>query len=202
VSDLVLTARAALGLLAQPGHYGNLAAEPGLVISERRDLGMASIMARKGQTTALSAAAEAAFGAALPQTPRRVEGNGIAFVWAGPERWLALAHHRSSEDLARLLSGVVAAMAAITAQGDGRAVFRLGGPSARDVLAKGLAIDLHPRAFRPGDTAVTAALHLEVQIWQCDDRPTYEIALFRGFARSFWLWLAQAASPYGYLVEA
>jgi sarcosine oxidase subunit gamma len=202
VSDGVLTARAALGLLAQPGHHGNLAGEPGLVISERSNLGMASIMARKGQATALSAAVQAAFGAALPQTPRRVEGNGIAFVWAGPERWLALAHHRSSEDLAVTLSGVLAPMAALTAQGDGRAIIRLGGAHARDVLAKGLAIDLHPRAFRPGDTAVTGVLHVEVQIWQCDDTPTYEIALFRGFARSFWLWLAQAASPYGYQVEA
>jgi methylglutamate dehydrogenase subunit D len=202
VSDSLLTARAALGLLAQPGHHGNLAGEPGVVISERRDLGMVSIMARKDGATALSAAAQAAFGVALPQTPRRVEGNGIAFVWAGPERWLALAHHHSSEDLALTLSEVFAGTAALTAQGDGRAIIRLGGAHARDVLAKGLAIDLHPRAFRPGDTAVTSALHLEVQIWQCDDRPTYEIALFRGFARSFWLWLAQAAAPYGYLVEA
>jgi methylglutamate dehydrogenase subunit D len=202
VSDSLLTARAAIGLLVPPGHHGNLAGEPGLVISERRDLGMASIMARKGQAAAVSAAAQAAFGAALPQTPRRVEGNGIAFIWAGPERWLALAHHRSSEDLALTLSGVFAGTAAVTAQGDGRAIIRLGGARARDVLAKGLAIDLHPRAFRPGDTAVTGALHVEVQIWQCDDRPTYEIVLFRGFARSFWLWLAQAASPYGYQVEA
>lgn len=201
MSDALLSARAALGLLAQPGHHGNLAGEPGVVISERRDLGIASIIARKGQATAVSDAALAAFAVALPQTPRRVEGKGIAFVWAGPERWLALAHHRSSEDLTMALHGVFAGMAAITAQGDGRAIIRLGGPRARDVLAKGLAIDLHPRAFRPGDTAVTGAMHVEVQIWQCDERPTYEIALFRGFARSFWLWLAQAASQYGYRID-
>jgi methylglutamate dehydrogenase subunit D len=31
-------------------------------------------------------------------------------------------------------------------------VLRITSPRVRDALAKGVAIDLHPRAFRPGDT--------------------------------------------------
>ena len=36
-----------------------------------------------------------------------------------------------------------------------------------------------------------------VQIWQIDETPTYEIAVFRGFARSFWHFLTEAAAEYG-----
>jgi heterotetrameric sarcosine oxidase gamma subunit len=200
VSESAVAARSALNLLVQQGRHGNLAAEPGVTLGERAGLGIASVMARKGKADAASAAAKAAFGVALPLTPRRAEGQGIAFIWAGPERWLAVTRHQTSEDLAKTLAGVFFGFASIAEQGDGRAIIRVAGPRARDVLTKGLSIDLHPRAFRPGDTAVTGAVHIEVQIWQLDDAPTYEIALFRGFAGSFWQWLTQAAAEYGYQV--
>jgi heterotetrameric sarcosine oxidase gamma subunit len=200
VFESVVAARSALHPFVQAGRHGNLAAEPGVILEERAGLGIVSVMARQGKADAASAAAKAAFGVALPLTPRRVEGRDIAFVWTGPERWLAVTQHRSSEDLTKMLAGVFAGLASIAEQGDGRAIVRIAGPRTRDVLAKALAIDLHPRVFRPGDTAVTGAVHIEVQIWQLDDAPTYEIALFRGFAGSFWQWLTQAAAEYGYHV--
>jgi sarcosine oxidase subunit gamma len=67
----------------------------------------------------------------------------------------------------------------------------------RDALAKGFPIDLHPRAFRTGFTAVTSAAHIGAQLWQIDDAPTYEIAVARGFALSFWHWLEASAAEYG-----
>jgi sarcosine oxidase subunit gamma len=151
---------------------------------------------------AVAQAARAAFGVALPLTPRRVAIGPLAFIWAGPERWLVLAEDRSSEELARDLATVFAGIAAIAEQGDGRAIIRVSGPRARDVLAKILTLDFHPRAFRPGDTAVTGAAHIEVQIWQVGDEPSYEIAVFRGFAGSFWHWLVASAAEYGYEVVA
>lgn len=200
MSKSALVARSALDREARAGRHGNLGAEPGVILGERAGLGIASIMARKGMSEAASAAAKAAFGAALPLTPRRVAGQGVAFLWSGPDRWLAMTEDRSSEDLAQLLAGIFSRLASVAEQGDGRAVIRISGPRARDVLAKGFAIDVHPRAFQPGDTAVTGAAHIEVQIWQLDDAPTYEITLFRGFAGSFWHWLTQAAAEYGYAV--
>ena len=91
--------------------------------------------------------------------------------------------------------------ASITEQSDGRTIIRIAGPRARDALAKGLAVDLHPRAFKPGDTALTQAAHIGLQIWQLDEAPTYEIAVFRGFARSFWQFLLDAAAEYGCRIE-
>ena len=41
-------------------------------------------------------------------------------------------------------------------QSDSRLVLRLSGPRVRDVLAKGVPVDLHPKAFKPGDVAMHA----------------------------------------------
>ncbi len=202
MSDRAMTARAALESVVRPGRHGSLVGEPGVIISERTGLGIASVMARKGLAHAVSETAAISFGAALPLTPRREEGRGIAFIWAGPERWLAIAPRRASEDLADTLAGAFSGLASVAAQGDGRAVIRIAGPRARDVLAKGLPIDLHERAFKPGDTAVTGAAHIELHIWQLDDSPSYELSVFRGFAQSFWQWLTQSAAEYGYQIEA
>ena len=55
-------------------------------------------------------------------------------------------------------------------------LLELRGPRVRDVLAKGVSIDLHPRAFRTGDVAVTTASHLAVHLWQVADEPVYASA--------------------------
>lgn len=200
MADCVLQARPALGLALQPGHHGDMAGGAGVIIGEHTIPGIVSVMARKGQTDALSEAAKAVFGAALPSTPRRVVGQGIAFLWSGPDRWLAVASERHSEALAVDLAKAFGDLASLTAQGDGRAVIWIGGARAREVLAKMVGIDLHPRSFRVDDTAITGAAHVEVQIWQIDDRPSYEIALFRSFAGSFLRGLEQAAAEYGYQI--
>ena len=100
-------------------------------------------------------------------------------------------------ELEARLAAVFAGLASVTEQSDGRTVLRISGPKARDTLAKGLPIDLHPRVFRSGDTGLTVAALIGVQIWQIDETPTYEIAVFRGFARSFWHFLTEAAAEYG-----
>jgi len=67
-------------------------------------------------------------------------------------------------------------------------------------LAKLLPIDLHPRAFAPGDTALTAAGQVGVQIWQrdvpADTGPTYELVVFRSYAAAMWQWLTRAAAEF------
>jgi methylglutamate dehydrogenase subunit D len=79
-------------------------------------------------------------------------------------------------------------------------VLRLTGPQARAVLAKGLPIDLHPRAFAPGSAATSTISLMGVQIWQVDDAPTYDLAFFRSVSASFWHWLTASAAEFGYEV--
>ncbi len=169
---------------------------PKLAVSLRETLTMASFAAVRGKEDALRDAIRAAYGTDLPAGNGRVEGSDIAFVWAGPGQWLAIAERGAGRDLEVELKGKLAGIASVVDQSDGRVIVRLAGPLARDVLAKGVPIDLHPRAFKPGSVAITHASHIGVILWQLDEAPTYEAAMFRSYADSFAHWLFESAAEY------
>jgi sarcosine oxidase subunit gamma len=171
-------------------------ATPKLTVSLRETLTMASFAAARGKEDALRDAIRAGYGADLPTGTGRVEGNDIAFVWAGPGQWLAIAERGAGRDLEVELKGKLAGIASVVDQSDGRVVVRLSGPLARNVLAKGVPIDLHPRAFKPGSVAITHASHIGIILWQLDETPTYEAAMFRSYADSFAHWLFESAAEY------
>lgn len=167
---------------------------PGLAIEPRENLTMASFAAGKGRVQALMAAIREVYGVELPRRPERVVGNGIAFVWLGPDQWLAVAERTSGRDLEVELKQRIQGLASVVDQSDGRVVVRISGARARDVLAKGVPIDLHPRAFGVNAVAITHASHIGVIMWQLDDAPTFELAMFRSYADSFAHWLLEAAA--------
>ena len=193
-----LTPRSAF--IGLPGRSGRAEGEPGVTVRPRDDLALAKLIARKGRAADLAAAIRSRYGLDLPTTPKRAEQGDLAFIWSGPGQWLAVAE--DGRDLARELTDAVGAFAAVSDQSDGLAVLRVSGPHARDALIKGVGLDLHPRAFGPGDAAVTVIAHIGAQLWQLDDRPTYEIAVYRSFAGSLWRWLEASAAEFGCAVEA
>jgi sarcosine oxidase subunit gamma len=180
-----LIARSALRSHVAPE---NAASAPGIVLRERADLTLASVATFKGRETELADAVRSAYGIELPTTPKRVAAEGVAFVWAGPGKWLATG------------TGVAdfsALPAAVADQSDGRSVLSVSGEKARETLATLIAIDLHPRAFSPGDAALTHAASISVHLWQTDDAPSYEIAVFRSYAATLWRWLVHAGQSRG-----
>jgi methylglutamate dehydrogenase subunit D len=186
----------ALDGVAAPGRHGRRTADPGVTVSEVRGGGLALVTARRGARAALAETVRVAFGVALPEARRTTEGAELAFVWCGPEQWLAYCRSAPREGMERLLAPLIA-HAAIVDQSHGRTILRVAGPKVREALAKGVAVDLHPRAFKTGDTAATLVAHIAVQIWQVDDAPTYEFAVARGFAQSFWDWLESSSAEFG-----
>lgn len=197
-----LQAKSALAGVAVPGRYGRSYGEPGIVISERIGLGLATVAARKGKTDALSQTVASAYGVDLPTSSRVAQGSRVSFVGYGPGQWLAVSKSLANGALARDLSAKLAGLASISDQSGGRTVLRLSGPHARDVLAKGLPIDLDPRAFPLGSAATSAISHMGVQLWQLDDTRSYDLAIFRSVSESFWSWLSASAAEFGYVVEA
>lgn len=167
-----------------------------LTVDVRDNLTLAGACTAKGKHAALIAAVKEAYGVEPPAAPARVEGRDIAFVWSGSEQWIALAERRDGRDLERELEPRLAGLAAVADLSDARAVIRISGPRARDVLAKGIPIDLHPRVFKPSGVAITHASHIGVILWQLDAYPTYELAIFRSFAHSFLVWLERSAAEY------
>jgi sarcosine oxidase subunit gamma len=197
-----LIALSALDGIAVSGRIGRSAGAAGVTIGERVDLGLAMVMVRKGRQADLAAAAERAYGVALPAGSRLAAGPKAGFIGTGPGQWFVVSESLRNGELARDLAANFRGLASISDQSDGRAVVRISGPKARDVLAKGLPIDLDPRVFKPGDAATSLISYIGVQLWQVDETPTYDIAVFRGFAESFWGWLTASAAEFGAVVES
>jgi heterotetrameric sarcosine oxidase gamma subunit len=201
VGNLRLTLRFGLELLAVPGRTGAATGDPGVEVALCTDRALATVMARKDRGPELARRVADAFGLDLPAAPRRVAAGTAALVWAGPGHWLASLEGLEGRAFETRLRTELAELASVTDQSDARLIVRIGGIRARETLAKGVMIDLHPRAFTPGDAAVTSIAHVGVQFWQLDVVPTYEFAVPRSFAPSFWHWLMESAAEFGVTVR-
>ena len=200
MSDRTLHPLSALSGIAVPGRYGRGEGEPSLVITELTGLGLATVACRKGQAAALSAAVRKAYGLDLPASSRVAQGAAVRFIGYGPGQWLAVSEALANEALASELAAKLQGLASVSDQSGGRTVLRVSGNRARDVLAKGLPIDLDPRPFPLGSAATSAISHIGVQLWQADDTRSYDIAIFRSLSESFWRWLTASAAEFGYEV--
>lgn len=198
MAETAMEDRSPWGALVRPGRFGAAGPEAGVVIGEAPTLATALLTIRKGQGAALNKAAKV-WGVELPSTPRWVSEHDISFIWAGPGQWLVRGPG-SFADLSSSLAAL-APFGTFIDQSHARAALVVRGSRARDTLAKGLDIDLHPRAFSPGDVALTQAAGMSAHLWQLDEAPTYTVAVPASFAGSFWHWLADAAAEYGYKVE-
>jgi heterotetrameric sarcosine oxidase gamma subunit len=200
VSDRTLHPLSALSGIAVPGRYGKEEGEPSVVITELAGLGLATVACRKGQASALSAAVGKAYSVDLPASSRAEQGAAVRFIGYGPGQWLAVSESLANEALASELAAKLQGLASVSDQSGGRTVLRVSGNRARDVLAKGLPLDLDPRAFPLGSAATSAISHIGVQLWQADDTRSYDIAIFRSLSESFWRWLTASAAEFGYEV--
>ena len=199
MSKRPLHALSALAGIAVPGRFGKPDGEPGVMIGELSGLGLATLASRQGQDAAL--AVLRAYGVHLPENSRVAQGSAVSFIGYGPGQWLAVSESLAHEALAGDLSQRLAGLASISDQSGGRTVLRVSGPRARDVLAKGLPVDLDPRAFPLGSAATSVIGHMGVQLWQVDDTRSYDIAIFRSLSQSFWRWLTASAAEFGYEVS-
>ena len=193
--------RGAWAGIAQPGSFG-AAGEAGVTATLLDGFGLATLIAAPGGGSALSRPVEARLGIALPLTPTIASGQAHDAIWAGPDQWLLRC---ASRDGFQALLAELAPHAAASDQSDGRAAVRLSGPRVRDVLAKGVMLDLHPAAFAVGDVALTSIAYVGVQLWRLadgPDGPMFEIMVPRSMAGSFWAWFTASAAEFGCAVAA
>lgn len=183
-----LTARSALGTAtgAPPRAHGNHAA---VQLNELAVPAMFDLRLDPVDAAAVSAA-ETALALKLPLTPNKsTAAGGCLALWFGPDQWLIVGPPDDAVPLMQTLAGRDASVVGVN---DLRAVFELAGPASREVLRKGCAIDLHPRAFKPGDCALTVLARVPVALHQSDDRPGYQIFVERSYAEYLWIWLSDA----------
>jgi methylglutamate dehydrogenase subunit D len=144
-----------------------------------------------GGGAALAQALREHAGLALPDPGCWVGDDALALLWSAPGQFLAVGDAGATQGLADALR----AQARLIDLTGSRVVVRLSGPSVREVLARCVPLDLHPRAMRPGHVASTVAAHIGVQIWQVDAVPSYDLAGPVSYAGSLLRALELAGAP-------
>ena len=163
--------------------------EPPLIIRPVEGHGLATIMARKGVSPATIGKA---LGVEAPEGPRSAVTGKRRLVGIGPDTWLLMEDAIGPEWIAGIERCLVG-LASVTEQSSGFALLDISGPSARAVLQKGLAIDLHPDAFPAGAAATSTIDHIGVTFW-CVATNSFQIATFRSYGRDFRRWLEETAT--------
>ena len=142
-------------------------------------------------------------GVLLPTQPGTVAASGdLAVLWLGPDEWLILGPQDAAEHVqATVREALGADFGAVTDVSAQRTIVEISGPRACDVLAKGCALDLHPRSFGPGQCAQTLLARAQV-VLVCRDvsAPRYWLMVRSSFAGYLADWLADAAAEYGGVV--
>jgi heterotetrameric sarcosine oxidase gamma subunit len=192
-------ALSALAAVSRSGRGGVATGAPGLVIVERRPLTIVQVSEIPGVAGNRSAL-EKALGLALPHPGKAAAADARAALWVGPGRWFVVEQGRG--DLATRLETAAAGSLAVTDLSHSRTVLRLWGAKVFDVLAKGCAVDLHPRSVAAGDSIVTGLARHAVVLHVVDAAPTVDVYVYRSFGQDLFEWLTEAASEYGYEVAA
>jgi sarcosine oxidase subunit gamma len=135
-------------------------------------------------------------GVDLPTAPNTwvPTGTGRA-VWLGPDEWLLTSTTETPEEFeARVRAAVLPLGGSATDVSAQRIGLRLTGARARDVLAKGCSIDLHPRVFGRGRSAQTTLGQAGVVLLALSDAGDDYVVLVRSsFAGYLADWLLDAA---------
>jgi sarcosine oxidase subunit gamma len=129
----------------------------------------------------------AAVAGALPQAnDQAVESSGRTIFRTGPQSFWFVGPE--NDDLAMKLAG----KALVTPLSSSRTRISIEGRAARDVLRKGIPIDLHESVFTPGKFAMTGVHHTPVLL-HCTGAQRFELYAMRTFAMNVWEWLEDAA---------
>lgn len=196
-----LAARSPLAHPAPTDDGARAKSSAGLIVTLLDNIGIVGISARAGRGDKLAAQVRERFGIDLPAGPACVTSGATTCIGIGPGQWLVAIDGASDRDALDDLASALGDCAVLVDQSDAKCILRLTGADTRAVLAQGLTLDLHPRAFQPGCAAQSVIAHIGVLIWQTDNAPTYHIAVPRSYMESFWHWLVDAAAPHGMALD-
>jgi len=170
-------------------------ADQPLEIGEERGCALLQAAAFADTVQELDRAVRSVLGVDLPtRIDAPVHAGGHCVFKVGPERfWIA-----GPQDnwVASLRNAVPSAIGSITPLSHGRTRLFIEGPAAREVLAQGIALDLHPDVFRRGACALTGLQGTPILLHRTGCQ-RYELYVLRTFADWIWEWLADAALPLG-----
>ena len=144
---------------------------------------------------AIRAACSQCLGANLPtvaNTLIRVTDDRFAFC-ISPDHWIVQIADGSEQEVLRDLETAAADIShSFVDVSDVYSRIQVSGTEAREVLAQGVSIDIHPRVFPPGSTARTGLAKTTAQIHCVDESPTFIVTVFSSYQRHIYDWLQVA----------
>ncbi len=168
-------------------------ASPAVAVSRRADVGMVTLRGDLG-SAALRDAVRDCVGCAVPEVRRIVFGEaGAAAAWMSPDELLLMGSRADAPQWPAKLDAAFGDTHHLAVDvSDARAVFRIAGAHARDVLAKGAPVDLSAAAFGPGDFRRTRLGQVACAFWM-PEATTFDLVCFRSVADFVARWLENAA---------
>jgi sarcosine oxidase, subunit gamma len=166
-------------------------------IARIEEIGPIGMIGFRGDLTdpAIQRALEGVAGVGMPGTREITQDGARGLGWMSPDEALILLPY---DDVAAAISQLGQRLAdrhhLVTDISDARAVFRIDGPSVREVLAKLSPVDLLPSTCRPGELRRTRAAQVAAAFW-LDDNGRFTLICFRSVARYVFDLLSLSAQP-------
>ena len=183
--------------MSEPGSALPGAAYQGTArIEEAGPVGMVTLRGDHADP-ALRDAVRAVAGVDLPGQRRIAMEGGRGAAWMSPDELLILVPHAEAAATAMRLADLLNGNHHLAADvSDARAVFRLSGGNAREVLAKLSPTDMAPGRFAAGEVRRTRLAQVAAAFWTDGGDPeTFTIVCFRSVAQYVFDLLKLSAEP-------
>ncbi|MCL6284792.1 sarcosine oxidase subunit gamma [Ruegeria sp. 2012CJ41-6] len=166
-------------------------------IATIEELGLQGMITLRGDLDekGLAKAAAAATDQQMPGPRKAHVTDDSGLCWMSPDEVLVLVPYAEVEDkLAGMVKALGNSHALAVNVSDARAVFRVSGTHAREVVAKLAPVDLSDGAFKPGDFRRTRLAQVAAAFWMEEDG-AFRIVCFRSVADYVFKLLKVAAQP-------
>ncbi len=192
--------RSALAGVLETGTFGANVQQPAVTLAERRAAALLRLCAAADDGD-LARVVRSVVALELPHAPNTAKaGDGRALLWLAPGQWLLVC---DGEQIAigeqQLQAALEKTGATLVDVSHAYLVVTVSGERARDVLAKGVPIDVDAVAFEVGACAQTCLADMNVLL-HVRDTQTIDLYVGRSYAVSLWHWLRLSAAEFGYLV--
>lgn len=124
---------------------------------------------------------------------RRVAIGQTGVAWMSPDELLLLVDYDKTDAItAQISAALMGTHHMVVNVSDARAMFRITGAGAREVIAKGAPVDLSPDSFGVGDIRRSRISQVSAAFWMLDEQ-TFEVVCFRSVGAFMFDWLSNAA---------
>ena len=192
--------KSALASVYEPGRKGAGSGDAAVSVKEITGRDIVQLAAWPDTVGNVASKAAKPVGVALPSDTRSAATKGKTSVFkTAPEKFLIVCELKTTMGEA-LRKAFKAEQAVVTELGHSRTILRVSGEAARDVLARGLPIDLDPSVFARGAFA-QSGIHGVSVLCHRSGPDQFDLIVPRNFAVEVYDWLEATAAQFGYVVE-